>query len=98
MRSQDQAEREQADVMLLARGARQQRNRTAPAAPQASDGEETGSDQVAREVLLADPERPLLPLAPDLGERRKDELAKDGLKAERPPKLSSSTACTTASS
>jgi hypothetical protein len=34
-------------------------------------------------VLLADRERALLPLAPDLGEGRKDEVAQHGFQAER---------------
>jgi NAD(P)-dependent dehydrogenase (short-subunit alcohol dehydrogenase family) len=46
-------------------------------------GQQPGADHVAREVLLADRERALLPLAPDLGERRKDEVAQHGFQPER---------------
>jgi len=68
--------------MVLTRCARQQRHRSTAAPPQPGQRQQPRPDQVAREVLLTDPEHPLLPFAPDLHEGRKNELAQHGFKPE----------------
>ena len=56
-----EAEGEEADVVLLARGAGQQGERPRAAAPEPSQRDQSPADQVAREMLLADLDAALLP-------------------------------------
>lgn len=79
VRAEREPERQQADVVLFAGCAREQRERPRAAAPEAGQREQAPADQVAREVLLRNVERAALPAVADLDERWKDQVADRGL-------------------
>src|SRR5215210_2143581 len=63
-----QAEAQEADVVLLARRAREQRHATVPALPPVRGTKQTPANCVAREVLLGDRDLVPLPARPEVAE------------------------------
>ena len=59
-------------------GAGEERERSSAATPEPREREEAATDRVAGEVLRADPEGILVPVAPYLVEGEEDHLAQDG--------------------
>ena len=83
MGAEDEAECDQAEVVRLAGSAGEECERPAAATPESREGEQPAADHVAREVLLADVDRPFLPVEADLSQGRQDDVAQDDVEAER---------------
>ena len=90
MRAQYEREREQGDVVHLAGCTGEEGKRAGPAAPEPGQREQPATDQVAREVLLADIDLAALPAVADLLQGGQHDLAQH---CSRPKaaRLSSST-------
>jgi hypothetical protein len=87
VRAEHEAERDQTDVMALAGSTGEDRQRASAAAPQAGEGEQSLTDEVAGEVLLPDLELSALPFPADLPQRREDQLPQDRLEREAGQRL-----------
>ena len=80
---QGEAERDQPEVVLLARRAGEDRTRPLARVPAAADPQQPSTDQVAGEVLLGDGRVARRPPLAEVDEVGKDHGAEDGLDRER---------------
>ena len=82
MRAQDEREREQGDVVHLARCTGEKSKRARSAAPEPGKRKQPAADEVAREVLLADLDLAPLPAVADLLQDGQHHVAQRFLQAE----------------
>ena len=80
--AQREPEAQQPELVALAGGAREDRAGTVPAAPAPGEAAQPARDERAPEVLLRDPDVPLLPARAEVGEHRQHGVAEDRVERE----------------
>ena len=83
MAPQEQPERHEREVVLLALDAGEECSRPLTAIPAAREGHEPAPDEVAREVLLRDRDLATLPALAELAEVRQEGLLEHDVDGER---------------
>ena len=80
--AEQEAERDKPEVVALAGGTREHRERPSPRAPASSQAQEAAADQARREVLLGGRGLASLPAVADLTKEGQDETFQEGAQGE----------------